>query len=51
MRIRLGRRQQMLHKPSAFGKGKWENLMSYIRYKLARRKAGRVAGASRRANR
>ena len=51
MRIKLHKRQLMNHKPSGFGDGKWENLMCYVRYKRARRKANRVASRSRWENR
>lgn len=43
MSIRMG----MPHVPSGFGKGKWETKASLWRYKLARRKARKVASASR----
>ncbi len=45
--IRMG----MPHVPSGFGQGKWENKASLWKYKLARRKACKVATASRARNR
>lgn len=44
-------RMKLLHVPSGFGKGKWENEETLWRYKLARRKANKVASASRARNR
>lgn len=44
-------KMEMPHKPSGYGQGKWETRESLWRYKLARRKANKVAAASRRRNR
>ncbi len=47
MSINMG----MPHVPSGVGKGKWGNRDSLWKYKMARRKANKVARASRRRNR
>lgn len=44
-------RMELDHKPSGHGHGKWQNTATLWRYKLARRKANKVAAASRRRNR
>lgn len=44
-------RMEMLHRPSGYGHGKWENKAALWAYKLARRKARKVASASRARNR
>ncbi len=44
-------RMKFPHKPSGHGKGKWHDIDSLWSYKLARRKARKVAAASRARNR
>lgn len=44
-------RMKMPHVPSGFGHGKWEHKASLWAYKLRRRKANKVASASRAFNR